>query len=125
MRENIFINYRRGEDQAVAGRLFDQLEPAFSRDHICIDVDSIPPGRDVTAELAESIARCDIFLVIIGRGWADVVDSEGGRRLENADDWVRVEIESALRLGKHIIPLLVGGAEMPRPDKLPETLRPL
>jgi len=125
MEEAIFINYRRGEDQAAAGRLYDHLEGAFTRARIFIDVDSIPPGRDFTEELAERVNQCDIFLAIIGRHWADAVDGDGGRRLDNSEDWVRIEIESAQRLGKQIIPVLVDGAEMPRPDKLPESLRPL
>jgi len=122
--ESVFINYRRGEDQAAAGRLYDQLEAAFTRDRIFIDVDNIPPGRDFTEELSSRVAQCDIFLAVVGRNWADVVDVDGGRRLDNPNDWVRVEIESAQRLGKHIIPVLVNGAEMPRPERLPESLQP-
>ena len=125
MEETIFINYRRGDDQAAAGRLYDQLEGAFTRARIFLDVDSIPPGRDYTEELAQRVNQCDILLAIIGRRWADAVDGDGGRRLDNPNDWVRVEIEFALRLGKHIIPVLVDGAEMPPPAKLPESLRPL
>ena len=123
MGESVFINYRRGEDQAAAGRLYDQLEAAFTRERIFIDVDNIPPGRDFTEELANRVAQCDIFLAVVGRNWADVVDVDGGRRLDNPNDWVRVEIESAQRLGKHIIPVLVNGAEMPRPERLPDSLQ--
>ena len=98
---------------------------AFTRARIFLDVDSIPPGRDFTEELAQRVDQCDIFLAVIGRHWADVVDIDGGRRLDNPNDWVRVEIELALRLNKYIIPVLVDGAEMPPPAKLPESLRPL
>ena len=124
MAESIFINYRRGEDQAAAGRLYDQLEAAFTRERIFIDVDNIAPGRDFTEELATRVEQCDVFLAVVGRRWADVVDVDGSRRLDNPNDWVRVEIESAQRLGKHIIPVLVDGAEMPRPEKLPDALQP-
>jgi hypothetical protein len=124
MAESIFINYRRGEDQAAAGRLYDQLEATFTRERIFIDVDNIAPGRDFTEELATRVAQCDIFLAVVGKRWADVVDVDGSRRLDNPNDWVRVEIESAQRLGKHIIPVLVDGAEMPRPEKLPDALQP-
>jgi hypothetical protein len=124
MGESIFINYRRGEDQAAAGRLYDQLEATFTRERIFIDVDNIAPGRDFTEELATRVEQCDVFLAVIGRRWADVVDVDGSRRLDNPNDWVRVEIESAQRLGKHIIPVLVDGAEMPRPEKLPDALLP-
>ncbi len=124
MSESIFINYRRGEDQAAAGRLYDQLEATFTRERIFIDVDNIAPGRDFTEELAARVEQCDVFLAVVGRRWADVVDVDGSRRLDNPNDWVRVEIESAQRLGKHIIPVLVDGAEMPRPEKLPDALQP-
>ena len=124
MGESIFINYRRGEDQAAAGRLYDQLEASFTRERIFIDVDNIAPGRDFTEELATRVEQCDVFLAVVGRRWADVVDVDGSRRLDNPNDWVRVEIESAQRLGKHIIPVLVDGAEMPRPEKLPDALQP-
>ena len=124
MGESIFINYRRGEDQAAAGRLYDQLEATFTRARIFIDVDNIAPGRDFTEELATRVEQCDVFLAVVGRRWADVVDIDGSRRLDNPNDWVRVEIESAQRLGKHIIPVLVDGAEMPRPEKLPDALQP-
>ena len=124
MAESIFINYRRGEDQAAAGRLYDQLEASFTRERIFIDVDNIAPGLDFTEELAIRVEQCDVFLAVVGKRWADVVDVDGSRRLDNPNDWVRVEIESAQRLGKHIIPVLVDGAEMPRPEKLPEALQP-
>jgi hypothetical protein len=121
--EIIFINYRRADDQSAAGRLYDQLEGVFTRARIFIDVDSIPPGRDFAQEVAERVIQCDIFLALIGRHWVDATDDDGVRRLDNPNDWVRIEIEAALRLDKHIIPVLVDGAEMPHPDKLPESLR--
>ena len=124
MGESIFINYRRGEDQAAAGRLYDQLEATFTRERIFIDVDNIAPGRDFTEELAIRVQQCDVFLAVVGKRWADVVDADGSRRLDNPNDWVRVEIESAQRLGKYIIPVLVDGAQMPRPEKLPDALQP-
>ena len=49
----------------------------------------------------------------------------GNRRLDDADDYVRIEIEYAIELGKRIIPVLVNDATMPNLDYLPEGLRPL
>jgi len=124
MEENLFINYRRGEDQATAGRLFDQLEKVFGHERIFIDVDSILPGKDFVEELSSRVSECDIFLSVIGKRWADLRDDEGRRRIDNPKDWVRIEIELALRQGKHVIPILVDGAEMPGPEKLPLDLAP-
>jgi hypothetical protein len=122
MSDKIFINYRRGIEQGTVGRLYDQLESVFGRDRIFIDVDSILAGKDFAEEISERVAECDIFLAALGRGWADVQDEHGHRRLDDPNDWVRIEIESALRQEKHIIPIMVDGAEMPRAEKLPPSL---
>jgi hypothetical protein len=119
---NIFINYRREEAQAAAGRLYDLLENEFGRERIFFDVDSIMPGKDFAEELSGRVAECDIFLSVVGKGWLDVKDHKGERRIDNPTDWVRIEIESALQHKKHVIPVLVDGAEMPSPDDLPDSL---
>ncbi len=69
--------------------------------------------------------QCDTLLAVIGKGWLDATDERGSRRLDDPNDFVRIEIESALRHGKRVIPVLVHDARMPRADELPEGLRPL
>jgi hypothetical protein len=121
----IFINYRRADDPGTAGRLFDRLSEVFSRDALFIDVDDVPAGEDFVRVLDEKVARCDVVLVVIGRGWLHARDAAGRERLADQDDFVRIEIEAALRHGKRVIPVLVNGAQMPRPEQLPEALQPL
>jgi hypothetical protein len=121
----IFINYRRGDDPGNTGRLFDQLEGVFPRDQLFMDVDSIPPGRNFVRFLEQQVAQCDVLLAVIGKGWLDARDEQGARRLEKTDDFVRIEIESALKQDKLVIPVLVQDARMPRPEELPEEIRPL
>ena len=87
----IFVNYRRGEDQALAGRLFDRLGEAFGREQLFMDVDSIAPGLDFVRVLEEHLGQCDIVLTVIGEGWLDARP-----RLDNPQDFVRIEIETAL-----------------------------
>jgi hypothetical protein len=125
MTGKIFINYRRGDDPGNTGRLFDQLEDVFPREQLFIDVDSIPPGRDFVRVLEEQVAQCDVLLAVIGKGWIDARDEQGLRRLDKPDDFVRIEIESALRQDKAVIPVLVQDARMPKADELPESLKPL
>jgi len=125
MTGKIFINYRRGDDPGNTGRLFDQLEDVFPREQLFIDVDSIPPGRDFVRVLEEQVAQCDVLIAVIGKGWLDARDEQGVRRLDNPDDFVRIEIESALKLDKVVIPVLVQDARMPRADELPDALKPL
>jgi hypothetical protein len=45
--------------------------------------------------------------------------------LENPEDFVRIEVESALWLSKRVIPVLVQKAEMPRADALPASVKQL
>ncbi len=121
----IFINYRRGDDPGFTGRLFDQLDNAFETGQLFMDVDSIDPGLDFVDVLSEQVARCDVFLSVIGQEWLDARDERGERRLDSPNDFVRIEIESALEQGKRVIPVLVNDAKLPSADDLPESLKPL
>jgi len=125
MTGKIFINYRRGDDPGHTGRLFDRLQDVFEPQQLFMDVDNIAPGLDFVRVLNERVAECDIVLAVIGKGWIDSRDPSGARRLEDPDDFVRIEIESALTQGKRVIPVLVGDSQMPRPEDLPDALRPL
>jgi hypothetical protein len=121
----IFINYRRGDDSGFTQALYLRLEQAFSSEDLFMDVDDIPAGQDFVAALEQQVAECDVLLAVIGRNWMDAKDAVGKRRLDNPDDFVRIEIASALRLVKRVVPVLVNGAGMPSSDGLPEPLKPL
>lgn len=116
----IFINYRRQDSEGYVGRLYDHLSRHFDSDALFLDVDSIPPGVDFVEFLDEAVANCDVLLAVIGPGWTSAADDDGERRILREDDFVRIEIASALRQKKVVIPLLVGGAKMPRAADLPD-----
>ena len=118
----IFINYRRQDSEGYVGRLYDHLSDHFERDEIFMDVDSIKPGADFVKELEDAVERCEVFIAMIGPQWSSLVDETGSRRLEQWNDFVRIEIASALKQNKLIIPVLVGQARMPNPTELPEDL---
>jgi len=122
MAANVFISYRRDDDPGNAGRLFDNLRRNFK---LFMDVDNIEPGQTFAEVLQEKVTQCDVLLAIIGARWINALDAEGNRRLDSPQDYVRVEIEAALYQKKRVIPVLVGGAEMPRRELLPESLQPL
>jgi uncharacterized membrane protein YhaH (DUF805 family) len=121
----IFINYRRGDSQGSAGRLFDRLLHHFERDKIFIDVDAIEPGVDFVDSLDKQVSSCSAFIAVIGQGWLAASNAAGRRRLDDPSDYVRIEIESALRRDIRVIPVLVDGASMPPPSELPASLEPL
>jgi hypothetical protein len=90
-----------------------------------MDVDSMELGRDFRLVLQDILARCDLMLVLIDTNWADARDERGGLRLENPDDFVRLEIETALKRNIIVTPVLVQGARMPAPEQLPTEMRDL
>ena len=121
----IFISYRRRDDPGGAGRLFDALNEAFEPDRLFLDVDSIEPGQDFVEVIEDRVAKSAILLAVIGQHWIDATDDRGNRRLDNAQDYVRIEIESALKQKTRVIPVLIGDAKMPGADALPESIRKL
>ncbi|MBA3868456.1 MAG: TIR domain-containing protein [Anaerolineae bacterium] len=118
----IFINYRRQDSEGYVGRLYDHLAQHFETQDIFMDVDSIPPGADFVETLEKAIAGCDVLIAMIGPQWVDIKDERGERRLDQWNDFVRIEIGSALKQKKVVIPVLVGRARMPTPTELPEDL---
>jgi TIR domain len=124
-KNTIFINYRRHDSSASAGRLTDRLVDRFGRDQVFFDVDAIPVGVDFVDYLSEQVARTCAMLIIIGQHWLNSADDTGRLRLENPNDFVRVEIEAALARDITIIPVLVDEAKLPRRDLLPKSLQPL
>ena len=128
---HIFLSYRREGTSAHAGRLHDFLvsgvddQPGFGDDQIFMDIDTIQPGDDFRDVIAGAVARCDVFLAVIGRQWADVRDAQDRRRLDNPADYVRLEVEAALERKIPVIPVLVDRAEMPTEAELPESISPL
>ena len=121
----IFISYRRADSADVTGRIYDRLIENFGKSAIFKDVDSIPPGVDFREHLEKAVGKCKIFLVVIGDSWLEVMDSKRRNRLHDPDDFVRIEIESALKRNILIIPLLIRGALMPSEKKLPPSLQKL
>lgn len=120
----IFISYRREDSIAYAGRLHDNLAAHFGVDRVFMDLGQIKAGDDFTRVLADQIAACDIVVAVIGPHWLDASNAQG-RRLAQADDFVRYELASALAQGKRLIPVLVGGARMPASSDLPATIAEL
>lgn len=125
MAGKIFINYRRGDDPGHTGRLFDTLAQSFPPERLFMDVERIRPGVDFVDLLQKQVSECSVMLTVIGQHWLNAADDQGQRRLDDPNDFVRIEIESAFKLHKRIIPVLVNDSRMPKPSDLPDTLKPL
>ena len=97
----------------------------FGEDQVFIDIDQIEPGEDFVEAINRKVGACDIAIVAIGPNWLRATDSSGKRRLDDEEDFVRMEIVAALRRKIRVIPVLVGGAQMPQKQDLPKALAPL
>jgi hypothetical protein len=121
----VFISYRRETTAGEARALFNELLGKLGKNSVFMDVDSIALGRDFRGALQKTLESCDLMLVLIGKDWADVKDEEGRIRLQNPGDFVRLEIEAALKRDIVVTPILVQGARMPAPEQLPADIRDL
>lgn len=121
----VFVSYRRDDAAGHAGRLYDALVERFGATNVFMDVDAIDLGVEFRAAIDGAIASCDVVLGVIGRGWATATDASGRRRLDDADDFVRLELESAFARNIAVIPTLVQGAHMPSSAEVPPSLSPL
>ena len=121
----IFISYRRKDSQYVTGRIYDRLLVEFGREKVFKDVDSIPFGVDFRLHIDKVIKECNVFLVIIGDDWLGELDARGVRDIDHNQDFVRIEIESALEREIPVIPILVEGAEIPVESSMPESIKTL
>ncbi|MEO8608466.1 MAG: toll/interleukin-1 receptor domain-containing protein [Chloroflexota bacterium] len=119
--KQIFISYRRKDSEDVCGRIYDRLSAAFN--NVFKDTEAIPAGVDFRFELERAVAACNVMLVIIGKQWDSAVHL---RRLNDPNDFVRIEIEAALKRDIPVIPVFVHRrTKMPDRKKLPPTLHPL
>jgi tetratricopeptide (TPR) repeat protein len=121
----IFICYRREDTDWPASWLFNQLARHFGKDLVFKDVDKIEPGEDFVEKITTALRSCRVLLVLVGDKWLTATDESGRRRLNDPQDFVRLEIETALSRDVSVVPLLVGRTQMPRAADLPPSLEKL
>lgn len=123
--QKVFISYRREETAPYAGRLYDAMVTKFGESNVFMDV-GLAPGVDFVERITEVVSGCVVLIVVMGPDWATARDEGGNARLADPDDFVRLEVETALRRQDVTpIPVLVDGARMPKAEELPSELRPL
>ena len=123
-KKKVFISYRRDDAAGFSHAIHDRLVEFLPDERVFMDVLGIETGADFSKRLEAALAECSVLLVLIGKRWAGS-DESGGSRLQDPQDWVRLEVASALRRGVTVIPVLLDGASMPAERTLSEELRPL
>jgi TIR domain-containing protein len=126
-RDRIFLSYRREDSSGHVLALLPSLRRHFGAARIFKDTDNIQPGQEFVKAITHELQSCAVMLAIISTEWATTYDPRTQRgRLDNPDDFLRVEIAAGLA-DEHVVvmPVLIQGAEMPRKENLPADLQPL
>jgi hypothetical protein len=119
---DILISYRREDSADICERFYDHLVARYGKPAVFKDVNNIPYGEGFPVYIQTKLRECAICLAVIGPRWLDAATPDGRRRLDDPNDFVRIEMETALRLGLVVVPILVYGAAMPPAEALPDTL---
>jgi hypothetical protein len=121
---SVFISYRRSDSDVAAGRLADDLTERLGPGRVFRDIESLEAGEDFPKALDRALDSCAAVIVLIGPRWATATNDRGERRLDDPNDWVRLEIARTLQRDIRVIPVLVS-ATMPKESELPADLAPL
>lgn len=104
MNSRIFISYRRDDSRRQSNRLYAFLCARFGEQHVFRDLDAITSGSDFVDVIDQSLTSCAAVAVLIGADWLDIRDHENNRRLDDPQDFVRLEVAAALRRDIPVIP---------------------
>lgn len=118
----IFISYRREDSAGETGRIYDRLVSHFGKEAVFKDVDDIPIGFDFRDTLHDALSNCSLMIIIIGKTWLESIDTQGKRRIDDPNDFVRIELEFALSMNLPIIPVTLANVSIPLESELPETI---
>jgi len=102
----IFISYRRHDTAYHTQLIFEKLEKQFGRDHVFLDRESIQSGELFPEKINDALQTSKVLIALIEKGWLSIQDQEGHQRLFLEDDYVRLEIQTALSRNIPIIPVL-------------------
>ena len=118
----LFLSYRHDDSGAYVSRLYDHLIPHFGKENIFLDENQIKTATKFPDQIKNALDRSDILLAVIGPQWATINDSNGNPRIHDPDDWVRIEIETAIARKLPIIPILVNNASPVVASDLPSSI---
>lgn len=120
----IAISYRREDSTPITGRIYDRLQTEFGKSNVFMDFDSIPYGIDFRDHIKKTLEKAKVVVVMIGPDWFGH-RARKGRRIDDLNDFVRLEVAGALEHGIPVIPVLVNNARMPKPEMLPSDISQL
>ncbi len=123
MAKKVFISYRREDSASAAGRVYDRLSRLLPKKTLFFDVSTVGGGEDFVQRIESEIGQSDVVLVFIGDKWLEPTGRNKKPRIWDSDDFVRAELRAALARPMLVLPVLIAGARMPKPEQLPEDVR--
>ena len=109
---DIFLSYRRSDGKLLARLLKESLEKRGYR--VFLDMDELLDSV-FDEHIIQAIQSAPIFLLLMTK--------QCFSRCHNPNDWVRMEIEYAVRIGKNIIPINPDNLFAGFPKGMPSHLR--
>lgn len=122
--ESVFISYRRDDSSGYTLAIYEQLKNTFGDEQVFMDMDDIPHGEDFVTHIEKCLSKANTMLVMIGQNWLNAENAKG-RRLDNPEDFVRLEVATALQRDIVVIPVLLKNTQMPSEEDLPKVLQAL
>lgn len=119
---SIFISYRRDDSAYPAQMIRSRLVQDYGASSVFMDIDNVPLGVDFRIHINQAVAKCDLFIAVIGEYWEGKSVGSPTRRIDSPTDFVRLELEAALSRGIPVVPVLVGKAQPPKAEDLPPSL---
>jgi hypothetical protein len=123
----VFISYRRSDAPSASRQLAEALKLRFGPDEVFFDTRDVSAGSEWRRAAVKRVEQADLVIAVIGPQWLAVTEHRIWRnKLDpSVEDFVRLEIETAFRHRRMVIPVLVDDAEMPHREALPRPFRPL
>jgi hypothetical protein len=97
MDDGIFISYRRIDTNWAAVAMRQHFRGEFPDAQLFMDITDIEPGTDFRDAIRDRVDQSKVLLAVIGPNWLMVQDQHGRRRIDDKNDWVRIEIARGVR----------------------------
>lgn len=101
----VFISYRRKDSANFTQELAIALEKQIPREAIFLDVDTIEGGEEFGNAIFSTIQKCDLVILVISPAWTSSILEQ----TKGEVSWILMEVETALRLSKTIVPVVIDG----------------
>jgi hypothetical protein len=105
--EDVFINFRTGDEESAATLIDHDLSNRFGPEKIFRSSKSIRAGERFPQRLLSAVRGSRAMLAVIGPRWL-VTGTDGRTALDNEQDWIRRELLEAKEFGVRVIPIMIG-----------------